>query len=280
MKLNLLTTTAFLAIAAAASMHSAKAQFTTTNSGGAANSEDLILSFADNTSGDNGATTNYEFDLGSADTYLNATSTIQIGNILTDLNATYSNFFTNPNLSISILGDNNSGATDSSSGLNITNGSIFVSLNNPLNPYPAQSNSTMNGDFTAVNQIYSPNSASSNLPTNGAAAGSFKVPTANSASFSSLNAVDGLNTQTSASFSTSGAPDLYLETLIHGAGNKSTTTGSAFVDTTGFFTVTSSGEVEYEVGAAATPEPSTNALMLLGAGILFWHVRRKSVSSL
>jgi len=281
MKLNLLTTAALLAIVGTTMTPSAKAQFTA-NVGGAANSEDLILSFADNTSTDNGSTTNYEVDLGSADKYLIATSTINIANISSDLSSIYSSssFFTNPNLSISILGDNE-GVTDSSAGFNITNKSIFVSLSNPANPYSAQSNGTLNSDYTAADQIYKPNASGLNTPTDGAAAGSFLVPTANSASFFTINSTDGLNTQSSAAFTSAGvAPELYLETLVHGAGSKTTTLGSTDIDTTGYFTVTSGGEVQYVVASAAAPEPSTYALMVLGGARFFWHIRRKSVSSL
>lgn len=269
MKLNILTTTALLALAGTALTQSAKAQFTS-NFAGTANVGDLILSFADNTTSDNGNTTNYEVDLGNFSQYQTATSTIPIVNIASDLNSIYSssNPLTNPNIAFSLLG-----YTDVST----TNNSLLIGIANPSAPNGAQADSVVGNAEGAVEPIYSPGTAPSNLPTDGTAKGSFIVPTVNGSSYNT--AAPNVGFPTAISLTAAGAPDIYLEQITHANSTKNTVVGGDNVDTTGYFTVTSGGEVEYVVASAA-PEPSTYALMALGAGFLVWQLRRKSVSSL
>jgi hypothetical protein len=279
MKLNILTTAAVLALTGTVMTQSAKAQFVSTNNGGAANSSDLILSFEDNQVGnsasgipaDQGSSTNYELDLGSVDQYLGATSNINIANISADLTSVYgSGFFTNSNLVLGILGVNNSGAADATNGA--LSNTIYVSLTNPLVPFPAESKSVEGGRAGTVGNLYSPN-AGSPAPTDGATAGSFEVSTANPSGFFNINSTDGFGSGSTTTFTAAGiAPQLSLETLYYAsAGGSGSKLGSSAVDN-GYFTVSSGGEVEF---IAATPEPSTYALMFL-----FWQIRRKSVSNL
>ena len=281
MKLNILSTAAALALAGVALSQSAKAQFVAGNVAGSANDEDLILSFFDNNSSDNGSGTDYELDLGNVDRYLNATSTISVANVNTDLSGLYSTgtYSTNTNLGISILGVYGSpdGSTsDTNVTPAITPTSVFVSLKSPLAPYPAGTTTTIGAKYTEVSPIYTPGAVTgANAPTDGSTTGSFLVPVANGSSFKLVSANDGFGTANSSATFGLVAPQLYLEELLNNGG-KGATAGTAVVDSSGYFTVTSGGEVEFVV--AATPEPSTYALMLLGGAFLFWILRRKNAS--
>jgi hypothetical protein len=272
MKLNILTTAALLAIAGTALTQSAKAQFSSTNPNGNGSNEDLILSFSQGTNSAN----DYELDLGNADKYLDATSTISIANVLSDLNSFDANGFdTDAGLSLNITGVYIGSAADTGApGYTINNDTLFGAVGSSTSKIAGISPATQGTDAGFADDIYSPGGTTNNPATDGSAAGSFFVPTANVASYQTLKTKDGVGN--SVAFSANGSPDLYLDVLTHGSGF---TAGASTVDGNGFFTVTSGGEVEYVV-PAASPEPSTYALMALGAGLLFWQIRRKSVASL
>src|ERR1700683_458506 len=168
MKLNILTTAALLAMAGALMTQSAKAQFNATQGSGVTgtgNSEDLILSFTDPVGTDTGTATNYELDLGQYSTFANATSTINIANIASDLGLVYgtsTNFFSNANLQVGILGVNNSGATSNS----LPNTTLLVS-DASTTPYTGIKGSTAGQDATAAGKIYTPGLDTTNVPTDG-----------------------------------------------------------------------------------------------------------------
>jgi hypothetical protein len=258
MKLNLVTTAALLATAGALMTQPAKAQFVGL-------SGDLILSFSDSVGADTGSGTNYEIDLGQVSLYKNATSTINITNIDTDLKSVYGNgFFSNGNLTFQLSGEQ------------VTSGTVEqVYLSTPsTTPFAGTGTTNLSGTESAAASLYTPAlDTSANAPVVGSTVGSYKVPTANLYSWSSQSAPILTSYAPSTTFGQAGGVDPTLkldifQTTSHSAGTSSLLSG--------VFDISSSGEVSYDLIAA--PEPSSYAMMLIGGVVLMGLIRRKSSS--
>jgi hypothetical protein len=277
MKLNTLTKTALLVIAGALTIQSAKAQFNPSVAGddGAAVSGDLVLNFTDD------GTTDYELDLGQFSTYTMALHTIDIANIASDLGTLYGSgsfttAFDSSSLVVGIVGINNSGSTVDG----VKNSSVFAS-DTSLVPYAGETSSTLGGPVSDIAAEYNPAKDTTNPPTDGTPTGgdgAYEVPAANLYGYDKTLSKISSNYPRLDENLDGTAPKLYLDTLQPGA--SSFVAGTSTEDLNGYFTITSAGEVEFDVPSLSTPEPSTYALMILGGALLAcWQLRRKATSS-
>jgi hypothetical protein len=73
---------------------------------------------------------------------------------------------------------------------------------------------------------------------------------------------------------------LYLDTIAPSTVS-SFTKGTSTIDISGdVFSLSSSGVLSFSSAAAAVPEPSTYALMFLGALVLIWQTSRRKSNSI
>lgn len=227
-------------------------------------SEDLILSFQDSTSSND-----LQIDLGSITQFTGAHVTFSL-NIGTDLaNIFGSGYYTDSGLKFSIAGTNNTPSTLNTYAANTS----FVGdpTSTPFDPFSTNGAKPLK---TQIGQLYNPTS-----PTAGSTPNSDVVAASSVNSYTNTNPSPGdfgnLSSTAETTFGLGSNPVLYLDILKPGG-------TSAFAqDASGnnyVFSIDSTGLLTYS--AAAVPEPSTYAMLLLGAaGLLVLH-RRKSVSNL
>ena len=276
MKLNILSTTALLAMAAVLTAQSAKAQFTSGPNPGDAASADLILSFNDAGDGTTAAAVDFEVDLGQLSNF-SSTSNLDITSVSADLGVDYTtSFFTDKNIQIGIVGTNNSGGTLDG----VSDTSMLVS-NPSSTAFSAKGGNLLGTDSTKAGVIYTPLGDLTNVPTPGLASMSYNVKTASKDSYKQVAGADGFPlSATTTTFGQTGdaAPKLYLDLEQPDADDDSGVGSDTAL--AGYFDITSAGVVQYIVPSTNVPEPSTYALMVLGGALLAWQLRRKSTSSL
>jgi hypothetical protein len=264
MKLRLLTT-ALVAMAGAFATQSANAQYTA-----AAGGEDMILSFYDTASSTDNIV---QVDLGQVSLFTGATPTGISINLNTDLTNQFgSGWFSNSSLEWSVDGTNNSAGTE-----NFLQDSIYISTPSST-AVGTKSFNQLGSIVTAISNLYNPNgTAGANSP--GVAANTDILAPSNAENFNSVSSGGTFSTgDTIVNFFNGSTSTMDLDVLQPKSPVQTSTKASQGTVTVepGLFTINSAGVVSF---GTAVPEPSTYALMLVGALLLAFQINRRKSSA-
>ena len=234
------------------------------------NAGDIFLGVEDIT---NPSGSDYEVDLGNISTFQNFTGTIDLGNVSADLTTAFgASPFSNGNLNYGIIGTSgNLGASG------YVANTIFISNPQIVNGVPNvpnldQSNG-LQGTQRGIIATFEGGTLGAFAPeaANGAVFPDATIlPAGGADSFSTLEGGTGFGTGDSdlATLATDEDLTVNVPTTVKGANVLGTDLG--------YFSFSTNGDLLYTSYAIATPEPSTYALLAIGALVGFWQFRRAS----